>query len=55
MRRLIAEKTNVLGMRNICAAAQKAGVKHLINISTIFTLLDEVPVLFQLCPDQKTG
>ena len=36
-----AERTNVLGILNICAAAKKAGVKHIINISSIFALLDK--------------
>lgn len=36
-----AHKTNSLGTLNVCLAAKKAGVKHLIIISSIFALLDE--------------
>lgn len=36
-----ALKTNVLGTLNVCQAAKKANIKHLIIISSIFTLLDE--------------
>lgn len=36
-----AQKTNVLGTLNVCVAGKKADVKHLINISSIFALLDE--------------
>lgn len=36
-----AQKTNSFGILNVCIAAKKAGVKHIINISSIFALLDE--------------
>jgi nucleoside-diphosphate-sugar epimerase len=37
---LEAFNTNVLGTLNICKSAKAAAVKHVINISTIFTVLD---------------
>lgn len=36
-----AEKTNTQGILNVCIAAKKAAVKHVINISSIFALLDQ--------------
>lgn len=36
-----AQKTNSLGALNVCVASKKSGVKHIINISSIFALLDE--------------
>jgi nucleoside-diphosphate-sugar epimerase len=38
---LEAEATNVLGTLNICMAAEKAGVKHVINISSLSAVLPE--------------
>ncbi len=38
---LAAVQTNVVGMLHICQAAQKAGVQQLVNISSIFAMLDE--------------
>jgi len=35
------QKTNVQGTLNVCMAAKAANVKHIINISSIFALLDE--------------
>lgn len=35
------EKTNVQGTLNVCVASKKAGVKHIILISSIFALLDK--------------
>jgi nucleoside-diphosphate-sugar epimerase len=36
-----ALQTNVLGTLRICTAAKKADVSHIVNISSIFTLVDE--------------
>lgn len=36
-----AVKTNVIGTLNVCTAAAKAKVKHIVQISSIFTLLKE--------------
>jgi nucleoside-diphosphate-sugar epimerase len=38
---LNAQKTNSLGTLNVCVAAKRAGVKHIVNISSIHALLDE--------------
>lgn len=38
---LDAIHTNIEGLLNVCVAAKEANVKHLINISSIFTFLDE--------------
>lgn len=43
-----AEKTNSLGALNICMAAKKAGIKHIVNISSIFTLLEERSPYFSI-------
>jgi nucleoside-diphosphate-sugar epimerase len=36
-----AQRTNVTGALNVCVGGKRAGVKHIINISSIFALLDE--------------
>jgi nucleoside-diphosphate-sugar epimerase len=36
-----AIKTNLLGLLNVCKASKVAGTKHIINISSIFALLNE--------------
>lgn len=38
---LAAEKTNVLGTLNVCMAAAEAEAKHIVLISSIFTLLEK--------------
>lgn len=38
---LNAQKTNSLGTLNVCVAAKKVGVKHIVNISSLFAVLGE--------------
>lgn len=45
---LNAYKTNVAGALNVCMAAKKADIKYLINISSIFSLLDEASPYYSI-------
>ncbi len=40
--------TNVLGILEVCSAAKRAGVQHIVNISSIFAVVDETSFSYSI-------